>query len=356
MISVGLSEKDVEPYLNQISLQFGNRGMIVGCVNSPKNVTVTGDEAQVDLLKSLLEKDLVFARKLQVNIAYHSPQMEEIAVDYLLSIQDLQGGDSAANIPTMISSVTGQMISRDEVQDSEYWVKNLTLPVRFSDALAQIDSATGKTLSKTSCTVLLDDFLEIGPHCALKGPIREHLTARGIENINYSSALLRSVSAMSTLLEAVGRLCCAGYAVDVLEVNRSGTTPRDGHMVLPNLPEYPFDHSKSYWHESRFTKEGWRLRKHPRLDLLGSTVSDWNPLHATWRKIIRLSETPWVEDHKVFVPAPPVIRFANKRVIGQWNHRIPCCGYAGHGVRSEQADGRRNATCRWIHYQRRNFP
>ncbi len=302
MISVGLSEDDVRPYLDQVSLQFENPSIIAGCINSPKNVTVTGEVEQVDLLKSLLDKDHIFARKLQVDVAYHSPQMEEIAVDYLLSIKNLQAGEVAADSSTMISSVTGQKLSSDDMREAEYWVKNMTLPVRFSDALMQI-SATSKastnTLWANAGTTLLDDLLEIGPHCALKGPIREHLTARGINEISYNSALIRSVSAMDTLLEAVGRLYCAGYAVDVSEVNRLGKTPRDGQIVLPNLPEYPFDHSRSYWHESRFTKEGWRLRKHPRLDLLGSPVADWNPLHATWRKIIRLSETPWVEDHKV---------------------------------------------------------
>lgn len=145
MISVGLSEEDVEPSLNQVALQFGNRGLIAGCINSPRNVTVTGDEAQVNSLKSLLEKNLIFARKLQVDVAYHSPQMDVIAADYLLSIKDLQRGDFAADVSTMISSVTGETLSLDDMQESEYWVKNTTLPVRFSDALIQIGSVAGKT-------------------------------------------------------------------------------------------------------------------------------------------------------------------------------------------------------------------
>ncbi|KAL9074826.1 MAG: hypothetical protein Q9161_001964 [Pseudevernia consocians] len=303
MISVGLSVDDIEHYFDQVSLHFGSRGIIVGCINSPKNVTVTGDERQVDVLKSLLDKDRIFARKLQVNVAYHSPQMGTIAADYLLSIKNLQARDAAPDSCKMISSVTGQNLSIDEMQEAEYWVKNMTSPVRFTDAMIQIDSAASKSSTNTiwanARTSLLHDLLEIGPHCALKGPIREHLESRGIKDINYSSALIRYIPATNTLLDAVGRLYCAGYAVDVSEVNSLGKTPRDRQIVLPNLPEYHFDHSRSYWHESRFTKEGWRLRKYPRLDLLGSPVPDWNPLHATWRKIIRLSETPWVEDHKV---------------------------------------------------------
>ena len=306
-MSVGLSDDDVKPYLDQVSSQFGYRDVMVGCINSPKNVTVTGDEAQVNLLKSLLEKNLIFVRKLQVDVAYHSPHMDDIATEYLRSIKDLQRGDFTVDISTMISTVTGQMLSLDNMQESGYWVKNMTSPVRFSDALMLIEPAAGKTSTKAPWTiagkVLLDDLLEIGPHSTLKGPIREHLIAYDIKNINYSSILLRSVSAIDTLLNVVGGLHCAGYEIDICKINRFGKMANHGEMVLPNLPEYPFDHSRSYWHESRFTKQGWRLRKYPRLDLLGSPVSDWNPLHPTWRNIIRLSETPWVQDHKVWTPA-----------------------------------------------------
>ena len=303
MMSVGLSEDDLKPYLDKVSLQFQTQDITAGCINSPKNVTVTGDEAQVQMLGSLLEKDKIFARRLQVQVAYHSPQMNQIADVYSLSIENLQRGDVPIDTCTMISSVTGQTISLTEMQESAYWVKNMTSPVRFSDALTQLSPAATSTsrqkLWPKDATVLLDDLLEIGPHCALKGPIREHLVARGIENISYRSALIRPIPAMHTLLDAVGSLHCSGYAVDIPEVNRSAKTPHDGQMVLPRLPYYPFDHSKSYWHESRLTKSGWRLRKYPRLDLLGSPTPDWNPLHATWRNIIRLSETPWAEDHKV---------------------------------------------------------
>ena len=97
---------------------------------------------------------------------------------------------------------------------------------------------------------------------------------------------------------ATGRLYCLGYPVKVANVNRTEATKATNRMALTDLPEYPFDHSQAYWHESRINKE-LRLRKHPRLDLLGTQSLDWNPLEARWRKFIRLSETPWVEDHVV---------------------------------------------------------
>ena len=84
----------------------------------------------------------------------------------------------------------------------------------------------------------------------------------------------------------------------IANVNRTEATKATNRMALTHLPEYPFDHSQAYWHEGRISKD-LRLRKHPRLDLLGTQSLDWSPLEARWRKFIRFSETPWVEDHVV---------------------------------------------------------
>ena len=68
--------------------------------------------------------------------------------------------------------------------------------------------------------------------------------------------------------------------------------------MLVDLPSYPFDHSKTYWRESRISK-GYRFRKVVRHELLGTPVSDWNKNNAIWRNWIRLSENPWVKDHRI---------------------------------------------------------
>lgn len=303
MISVGLSETEVNHYLELLALQFGKCGVVVGCVNSPANVTLSGDEVQIDTLKLLLEKDLVFARKLQVDVAYHSPQMDQIASEYLQSIKGLQPGDHVDNF-TMISTVTGRRLYLDEMQQSEYWVRNMTSQVKFSSALTQIFSSSAKKLkikaeARSRGIPIINDILEVGPHSALQGPIKDTLKALGRRDMSYRSILIRRASAVQTLLDAAGHLRCSGYAVDLSQVNRPGKKPDDCPATLADLPEYPFDHSRSYWHESRLSKEGYRLRKHPRLDLLGTSVPDWNPLEARWRKFIRVSETPWVADHKV---------------------------------------------------------
>lgn len=297
MMSVGLSQDLLTPYLRESEIRFGSVGVVVACINGPKNTTVSGYEAQLDLLKSLLDRDSIFARKLQVNVAYHSPQMNEIATAYAMSLSNLDPGEASATKCVMVSSVTGRKVSLTEIQQSEYWVNNMVSPVRFSDALSQICAQATENLKKLESKNAIEpvaDLLEIGPHNTLLGPTNDTLKKLRAD-VSYSSALLRPLPADDTLLNALGRLYCYGYSVDNSKANRSGHEQK----VLSDLPEYPFNHSKSYWHENRLSKDGFRLRVHPRLDLLGTRVQDWNPLEPKWRHFLRASEMPWMKDHSV---------------------------------------------------------
>lgn len=299
MMSVGLSEKETQQFLQNIGPS--SLGVTVACINSPTNVTVSGSQDSIDALKVLLDADNIFTRKLLVDVAYHSPQMSKIADEYLVSIQGLETGDPPLGSLVMVSSVSGNRVSSSELCRSEYWVKNMVSPVRFSDAVIKLISQPIDVRKKVGVgrrdTPPIYEFLEIGPHSALRGPIHTILeTVSHRHEIGYSSLLVRHSSSVDTVLNTAGRLHCLGYPIALAQVNQLRGT--ESLRSLSDLPEYPFDHSQKHWYESRIS-EGLRFRKHPRLDLLGTPASDWNPLQARWRKIIRLSETPWVEDHKV---------------------------------------------------------
>ncbi|KAB8227946.1 uncharacterized protein BDW43DRAFT_316356 [Aspergillus alliaceus] len=305
MISVGLSVSQIEPYFDVLASQFTKPQVVIACINSPINVTVSGDAEQIDALELLLQKDQVFARKLKVNVAYHSPHMNDIASEYLQAVRELQKGQGPLGAPArvMVSSVTGQRITPEELCKAEYWVRNMVSPVQFTEALSFLCSQSGKTKTKKiggghRNAVNVTRLMEVGPHSALQGPTRDILKSIGkTGDIAYNSLLVRNVPATSTVLEAVGHLYCAGYPVSLNEVNQLGKNTSN-LVTLSDLPPYPFNHSQAYWHESRFSK-AHRLRKHPRLDLLGAPVQDWNPREARWRNVIRASEIPWVEDHKI---------------------------------------------------------
>ena len=304
MLAMGLPESKVGPYLSKVALRFKYAGLVEACINSSKNLSISGDEGQIAAVKKLLDEDSIFARKLQVEGAYHSPHMNQIAHEYLLDRGDLEVGEKLRGCQLMISSVTNRPTTVKELCQAGHWVKNMTSPARFCEAVTQLASASAKLQRKklggaSKDTVTIYDLLELGPHSALAGPSKDILktVSRG-EEAKYASSLTRNVSGLDTILSAAGRLHCLGYPGKVANVNLIEATKMTDRMTLTDLPEYPFDHSQAYWHESRISKD-LRLRKHSRLDLLQTQSADRNPLEARWRKFIRTSETLWLEDHVV---------------------------------------------------------
>lgn len=305
MMSVNLSKDKVEDYLSRIKGPQEAPRVEIGCVNSPSNVTLTGDKAPIDLLESVFNKDSVSCRRLRVNIAYHSSFMKEIASDYLMSLGCLDNTDTSVGSVPMISTVTGTSISKQELCEAKYWVQNMVSPVLFSQALFHLCNLSRKKQRnqlgpRLQRPVRITDLLEIGPHPALRGPIREILAAeRAISSvIEYSPTLVRKVSAAASVVNVAGRLWCLGHPINILAVNSLPETPR---TLMTDLPGYPFDHSRSHWVESRISSS-YRHRTVARHDLLGTPSSDWNPSDCQWRNKVNLNNTPWIDDHRVCTP------------------------------------------------------
>ena len=301
MMSVGLSPEKAQSYMQLLSAEYGTADVVVACINSPTNVTVSGSTDQLRHLESLLNADNVFTRVLQVSMAYHSPHMKHVASRYQSLLGTLEEGDKRDQHPRVISSVTGYEISLDELQSGEYWVRNLVSPVRFSDALIQACSSrkSGVKAFKRSTSTLVNGILEIGPTCALRRPIQDTMKSLNADGVSYMSVLDRATSAELALMKAAGNLHCLGFQVDISRLNQQTMMPGSELMALPNLPEYPFDHSRKYWHESTSSKEGFRLRKSQRHDLFGTPAIGSNPLAARWTNTIRTLDQQWIQDHQV---------------------------------------------------------
>ncbi|KAI1109794.1 hypothetical protein F5Y14DRAFT_431116 [Nemania sp. NC0429] len=303
MLSVGLSEDDIQPYLDKLE------SVGIACINSPSNVTLSGDSATLEGLEKHLQSENIFARRLKVEVAYHSPDMRVIADEYLNSIKDITKL-LTRSAPVMFSTVTGAMVAPSEL-DASYWIRNLVSPVQFSNALGAMFPASSSGARRRQHDGLpLDTILEIGPHSALQGPLRQILAKNGrTDGVDYVSVLMRGKDAVVSSLEALGSLWMKGQSLNFSYINQ---LEADSGPLRPltNLPNYPWDHTNRYWHES-FRTRNHRLKRTPRLDLLGSPVDDWNPAEPRWRNITRLSESPWLSDYKiqgsVFLPVASMV-------------------------------------------------
>jgi acyl transferase domain-containing protein len=271
----------------------------VACVNSPESVTLSGSKDGIKTLKLELENQKKFARELETGgRAYHSHMMEEIGVRYeelLMPLFSEAGDANASKLSTdaaMYSSV-GHDPENLEILDSNtnmatYWRRNLEQPVQFSAALTNLTQAASGNIH----------LIELGPHAALKGPIQQIQKAIGLKKNSapYSPTLVRKQDADHCIKTLAGTLYTYGHALDWASVNG---LPDWGLKTLTDLPPYQWDYSGGLlWSEPRASVE-MRNRKHLRHELLGTLALTGNGIDYTWRNVLKPSEMPWIQDHKL---------------------------------------------------------
>ena len=288
MMAVGLSPEKAEEWIAKVT----EAELVVACINSPTSVTISGDTAGIEQLLGMLQRTGVFARKLLVDTAYHSPHMQTVAQDYYMLLADLvplvpNGGC------TMHSSVNGSIVEAGELGVVN-WVRNLTSPVKFSTAVYDMlrPVRDGKRADENA----VDLLIEVGPHSALQGPATQTLKARNITNIPYQSVMARNQNAMETALSLAGTVWTQGYRLNIQQVNGDGGSQFTAPLV--DLPTYPWKHAQRYYRDDRIEQE-FLHRTRPQQSLIGAPAPAMGEREYHWRGYIRLAEEPWISDHQI---------------------------------------------------------
>ncbi len=142
MAAVVLPRERLAPYLEP----FDDRLALAGD-NGPSTV-VCGQPEAIEALIERLALDDVFARRINVNYASHTAQVEMIRDELLTALADIE--PRRAEIP-MYSTVDARWVGGEEL-DAYYWYRNLRQVIRLADAVEG----------------LLDDghrwFIEVSPH------------------------------------------------------------------------------------------------------------------------------------------------------------------------------------------------
>jgi acyl transferase domain-containing protein len=311
MLATALSEEDATSIINTVNTKDNGRAG-VACVNSPSSVTISGDGSAIAQIEEALTAQGVWARRLRVDVAYHSHHMHAIAQLYLASIAHVRPLLSSTNI-AMFSSVTGEAISAQELVPT-YWVENLLSKVNFSKAVTSLLNSMSAKKRRQKTIGNISSFVEIGPHSALQGPLRQIMLGNGRDHetmIPYVSILRRNENAAVTALEAMATVWTTGMDVNLDVVNTLGV--QQSRRVLTDMPSYPWNHSRSYWHEARKSKNH-RLKGTPRTDMLGALSTESSLNEPRWINILRPSAFPWIFDHKmqgtILLPAACMLAMA----------------------------------------------
>ena len=296
MLAVGLGAEDVQPYIEDFT-----DTVVVACHNSPSSVTLSGDPEAIIAIEAKLVASSIFARPVKTGgKAYHSKHMETVSSNYrdlILGAKARRPFDSPTKShTTMVSSVTNSKLARDFVLDHEYWCKNLVSPVLFNQAIQTI--ATDEVLSSINL------LIEIGPHSALSGPIRQICIAHGFDKLTYVPTLVRNENAATQLLKTAGELYLRDYKLDMERVTNIDMVTSKGKIdskrgaILVDLPTYQWNYSKNLWAEPRQSAEH-RAPRHDRHDILGRRVPGDSAHNPTWRNILRIRDVPWLRHHSL---------------------------------------------------------
>jgi acyl transferase domain-containing protein/NADPH:quinone reductase-like Zn-dependent oxidoreductase/acyl carrier protein len=282
MLAVGAGPAEVKKTIKLLGLT----GLGVACENSPNSVTVSGDDEAIDALAAAFESQNMFQRKLRVDVAYHSAHMELVAKDYMDVIQHVPSRPLKEGV-TFYSSLLGSQLE-EVALDAKYWVENLTKPVLFSTALGQlvIDAKP-------------DVIIEVGPHSALEGPIKQILkgiSQQTASEVKYVPSLVRNQHATETMLKLAGNLYTMGQPLDFSEVNQTKNMAQRPAVIGDFVP-YPWSDHK-YWYESRLAKQH-RFKPFPRHDLLGTLEDAYSTAEPIWRNNLSTDDVPWLRDHRM---------------------------------------------------------
>lgn len=291
-MAAGLESISANELLDNLGLKDR---LVIACVNSPENVTFSGDEDAIDILYAHCQNQDIFVRILKTDgRAYHSHHMLGVSQEYEDMLSDnvfhaKSCQPKSALIP-LLSSVTSELIEPSQTRTAVYWRQNLESPVHFSAAL------------ETMFSTHEYHIIEVGPHPALKLTIFQTQKALGIEKSHrlYSSTLSRGLNSVTTMLRLAGTLFLHKYEVDIDRINTSTgiVTAPARRRVLSALPNRRWDHGPLLWHESRVSRES-RNRKYPRHELLGTRVPGDNGKTMTWRNVINVQDIPWLGDHRL---------------------------------------------------------
>lgn len=185
----------------------------VAAENSPTATVLSGDGGVLDEIAGELDTRGVMARKVNVNVASHSPLTDELRADLRQALAALSPKPVSR---TMVSTVTGEPVEGSEL-DADYWVRNLRGKVRFTDAVRAAGTARDSV------------FVEVSPHPLLTHGTEEILGRPGCA----VESLRRDQDPATAMARSVGRFYAAGGRVDWVRYH-------GGRPEAVRLPRYPW--------------------------------------------------------------------------------------------------------------------
>ena len=300
---------------------WGEARISVAAVNGPSAVVVSGEPAALDELVASCEVDGVRARRVPVDYASHSAQVESIREELLELLAEVR--PCAGRVP-LLSTVTGELTDGSGM-DAEYWYTNLRSSVRFADAVRDLVAEHGVGV-----------FIEVSAHPVLLTGLSETVEDAGRHAVAVGT-LRRDQGGARRMLASFAEAWVRGVGLDW----RSGFFAGTGAERV-ELPTYAFQR-RHYWlqaptaqvSEARDTAldpieaEFWEAVDREDLAVLAGSLdvdgeaplSEVLPALSAWRRQRR--EQSALDGWRYRVVWQPLVEPAAPVVTGTWAVVVP---------------------------------
>jgi malonyl CoA-acyl carrier protein transacylase len=213
------------------ALQGMEERVSLAAINAPESVVISGYEREVAMVEEQLEADGLWVQRLAVSHGFHSPQMDEMTEKFEHVARSISYQPPRVR---MVSSVTGELVAPQELNDPRYWRRQVRQPVHYARAIESL-------IGLGNCV-----FLEIGPGTTLTGLGKQSVAADNSNSDDYlwAVSLRKNAGDWGQILDSLARLYTRGG-----EINWKGfDKPYRRRRVA--LPTYPFQRQR-YWIENK---------------------------------------------------------------------------------------------------------
>ncbi|WP_404820595.1 type I polyketide synthase [Streptomyces malaysiensis] len=274
MVAVQASEDEVTPLLTE--------GVSIAALNGPTSVVIAGDDDAVVEVAASFESRGRKTKRLTVSHAFHSPRMDGMLEAFR---EVAQGLSYEAPRMAIVSNLTGDVVSAEEIATADFWVRHVREAVRFLDGVRALE-AQGVTT-----------YVELGPDGVLSAMAQECVTG---DDAEFTAALRKDRPEAEALTAAVARAYVRGVPLD-WDAVFGGTSARIEPAELAVLPTYSFQRQR-YWPSAAALAAGDPESiglgdiDHP---LLGAAVALADADGLLLTGVLSTRTQPWLADHVV---------------------------------------------------------
>lgn len=194
----------------------------IAAYNSPDLSVVSGPADQIQFFSAELQAKSIPNRLIKTSHAFHSSMMDGMMENYSKVVRTVSL--NPPRIP-IVSSVTGKWMSEAEACSTGYWINQIRLPVRFTNAIS--------TLWEESTRLLL----EVGPGNAATTFAKQQSKGTSLNAIAGFED--RGDSEYASVLRSLGKLWQNGIIPEWRKLH-------EGHPQILNLPNYAFDRKRCW--------------------------------------------------------------------------------------------------------------